>query len=77
MRPAITELLARAAERGEGLDGVTSSLVRLIEHYGAASNYFHAGAGCCIRMRCGSNRGVTGGQESVAAGGNVYANAFG
>ena len=34
--PASTELLTRAAERGEGLGGITSSLLRLIERYGAA-----------------------------------------
>jgi len=34
--PASSELLARAAERGEGLGGITSSLLRLIERYGAA-----------------------------------------
>ncbi len=34
--PASMELLTRAAERGEGLGGITSSLLRLIERYGAA-----------------------------------------
>ncbi|MGB8481634.1 MAG: IS21 family transposase [Acidobacteriaceae bacterium] len=34
--PASAELLARAAERGEGLGGITSSLLRLVERYGAA-----------------------------------------
>ena len=34
--PASADLLARAAERGEGLGGITSSLLRLIERYGAA-----------------------------------------
>ena len=33
--PASSELLARAAERGEGLGGITSSLLRLVERYGA------------------------------------------
>lgn len=35
--PASSELLARAAERGEGLGGITSSLLRLVERYGAAN----------------------------------------
>jgi hypothetical protein len=34
--PASSELLERAAERGEGLGGITSSLLRLVERYGAA-----------------------------------------
>lgn len=34
--PASPELLARAAERGEGLGGITSSLLRLVDRYGAA-----------------------------------------
>jgi len=34
--PASTELLARAAERGEGIGGITSSLLRLVDRYGAA-----------------------------------------
>lgn len=34
--PASSELLARAAERGEGLGGITSSLLRLVDRYGAA-----------------------------------------
>lgn len=34
--PASAELLAQAAERGEGLGGITSSLLRLVERYGAA-----------------------------------------
>lgn len=35
MVPASKELLEKAAERGEGLGGTTSSLLRLIERYGA------------------------------------------
>lgn len=34
--PASSEMLARAAERGEGMGGITSSLLRLVERYGAA-----------------------------------------
>lgn len=34
--PASSDLLARAAERGEGLGGITSALLRLVERYGAA-----------------------------------------
>jgi hypothetical protein len=34
--PASLTLLAQAAERGEGLGGITSALLRLIERYGAA-----------------------------------------
>ena len=34
--PASADLLALAAERGEGLGGITSTLLRLIERYGAA-----------------------------------------
>jgi hypothetical protein len=34
--PASAELLARAAERGEGMGGITSSLLRLVDRYGAA-----------------------------------------
>lgn len=34
--PASAELLARAAERGEGLGGITSALLRLVERYGSA-----------------------------------------
>jgi transposase len=34
--PASSEMLARAAERGEGIGGITSSLLRLVERYGAA-----------------------------------------
>jgi len=34
--PASSELLARAAERGEGMGGITSSLLRLVDRYGAA-----------------------------------------
>ena len=34
--PASTELLALAAERGEGLGGITSTLLRLVERFGAA-----------------------------------------
>lgn len=71
-------VVARAAKRGKGLGGITSSQLRLIEHYGVAGNYFHAGAGCPAPA-CGAtgNRGVAGGQESTAAGGGVNANACG
>lgn len=34
--PASAELLAQAALRGEGLGGITSTLLRLVERYGAA-----------------------------------------
>jgi len=34
--PASADLLARAAERGEGLGGITSTLLRLVDRYGAA-----------------------------------------
>lgn len=34
--PASSDLLARAAERGEGLGGITSALLRLVDRYGAA-----------------------------------------
>ena len=34
--PASAELLTQAAERGDGLGGITSSLLRLVERYGAA-----------------------------------------
>ena len=34
--PASAELLERAAERGEGLGGITSALLRLVDRYGAA-----------------------------------------
>ena len=36
MVPASADLLARAAERGERLGGITSTLLRLVERYGAA-----------------------------------------
>ena len=36
MVPASKELLVKAAERGDGLGGITSSLLRLVERYGAA-----------------------------------------
>ena len=34
--PASMELLERAAERGEGIGGITSALLRLVDRYGAA-----------------------------------------
>lgn len=34
--PASLELLERAAERGEGIGGITSALLRLVDRYGAA-----------------------------------------
>ena len=34
--PASRELLERAAERGEGIGGITSALLRLVDRYGAA-----------------------------------------
>jgi transposase len=34
--PASSELLERAAERGEGIGGITSALLRLVDRYGAA-----------------------------------------
>ena len=34
--PASAELLERAAERGEGIGGITSALLRLVDRYGAA-----------------------------------------
>jgi hypothetical protein len=33
--PASSELLERAAERGEGIGGITSALLRLVDRYGA------------------------------------------
>jgi len=34
--PASAELLERAAERGEGIGGITVALLRLVDRYGAA-----------------------------------------
>jgi len=82
--PASAALLAQAAGRGEGIGGITSALLRLVERYGAAcvqtatltalARGVPRAAPACGASGTGS---AAGSPESTAAGGGVHAGACG